>query len=175
VETFHLDSGFECYSFCHFHDRQFAKGNFVERGFQVQSVSKAELSRISKGAVTVAARRTRALSASLKAVKEEFAIPCSSFCSLVKEIVEAEQERQSSTSNGPIRMEKKTLIALQVAAEEFVKHMFTEGSLYMRHAKRVTLMPSDMHLARRTDADKSAMSSNASNAMSKPLPKRKRM
>ncbi|EFJ13679.1 hypothetical protein SELMODRAFT_171192 [Selaginella moellendorffii] len=41
------------------------------------------------------------------------------------------------------------LIALQEAAEDYLVHLFEDTNLCAIHGKRVTIMPKDLHLARR--------------------------
>ena len=43
----------------------------------------------------------------------------------------------------------KALEALQEAAESYLVHLFEDANLCAIHAKRVTLMPRDIQLARR--------------------------
>lgn len=66
------------------------------------------------------------------------------FCRLVHEIM---QDVTSSSSDFRIRAE--ALGALQEAAEAFLVEMFEGSVLIANHAKRVTLMPSDILLYRR--------------------------
>jgi len=51
--------------------------------------------------------------------------------------------------NGDLRMQARALMALQEAAESYLTGLFEDTQLCALHAKRVTVMPKDMHLARR--------------------------
>jgi histone H3 len=66
------------------------------------------------------------------------------FQRLVREIVEA-QSRTGET----YRLQAAALNALQMAAEAYLVSLFEDSYLCTLHAKRVTLMPKDMQLARR--------------------------
>ena len=48
-----------------------------------------------------------------------------------------------------LRFEAKALIALQEAAEAYLVSLFEDTNLCGIHAKRVTIMPKDIQLARR--------------------------
>ena len=56
------------------------------------------------------------------------------------------------------RWQSNVILALQVGAEAFVIGLYEDANLCALHAKRVTLMPKDMHLAQkiRGEADKYA-------------------
>ncbi|CAD6190348.1 unnamed protein product [Caenorhabditis auriculariae] len=62
------------------------------------------------------------------------------FRRVVKEIVQ---------EYGEFRMQADALAALQEAAEAFLVQFFENANLCTAHAHRVTLMPADIHLARR--------------------------
>jgi histone H3 len=47
------------------------------------------------------------------------------------------------------RWTAEALVALQEAAEDYLVHLFEDTNLCAIHAKRVTIMPRDFHLARR--------------------------
>jgi len=49
----------------------------------------------------------------------------------------------------PFRWTAEALLALQDATEDFVVHLFEDTNLCAIHARRVTIMPKDMQLARR--------------------------
>nr|BAS30517.1 histone H3-like-3 [Polyblepharides amylifera] len=49
----------------------------------------------------------------------------------------------------PIRWTAEALLALQEASEDFLVHLFEDCNLCAIHARRVTIMPKDMQLARR--------------------------
>jgi len=86
---------------------------------------------------TVALREIRAYQKST-----ELLIPRLPFSRLVKEIA---QERASSG----IRFQSSALMALQEATEAYMVQLFEDTLLCAIHAKRVTVMPKDMNLARR--------------------------
>lgn len=48
-----------------------------------------------------------------------------------------------------MRWTAEALLALQESAEDFLVHLFEDCNLCAIHAKRVTIMPKDMQLARR--------------------------
>jgi histone H3 len=47
------------------------------------------------------------------------------------------------------RFQSMAILALQEAAESYLTGLFEDTNLCAIHAKRVTIMPKDMHLARR--------------------------
>eukprot|EP00878_Enallax_costatus_P004753 GHUV01005003.1.p2 GENE.GHUV01005003.1~~GHUV01005003.1.p2 ORF type:complete len:155 (+),score=38.40 GHUV01005003.1:295-759(+) len=49
----------------------------------------------------------------------------------------------------PFRWTAEALLALQEATEDFMVHLFEDCNLCAIHAKRVTIMPKDLQLARR--------------------------
>lgn len=49
----------------------------------------------------------------------------------------------------PFRWSAEGLLALQEATEDFLVHLFEDCNLCAIHAKRVTIMPKDLQLARR--------------------------
>ena len=48
-----------------------------------------------------------------------------------------------------LRWQGSALIALQYTAENFMTEFFDDSNLCAIHAKRITVMPKDMHLVRR--------------------------
>ncbi|KAL7672135.1 hypothetical protein ACOME3_007029 [Neoechinorhynchus agilis] len=52
-----------------------------------------------------------------------------------------------------LRFQAAALIALQDATEAYVVGLFEDANLCAIHAKRVTIMPKDIHLARRIRGD----------------------
>lgn len=48
-----------------------------------------------------------------------------------------------------LRFQSTAVLALQEAAESYLVHLFEDSNLAAIHAKRVTIMPKDMQLARR--------------------------
>ncbi|ELU13949.1 hypothetical protein CAPTEDRAFT_174168 [Capitella teleta] len=57
--------------------------------------------------------------------------------------------REIAMHFGDYRWESMALMALQEASESYLVHLFSDTNLCAIHAKRVTIMPSDMQLARR--------------------------
>ena len=55
--------------------------------------------------------------------------------------------------HGGTRMQSTALLALQDAAEAFLVGVFEDTNRCAIHAKRVTIMPKDMHLAQRLRGD----------------------
>jgi len=49
----------------------------------------------------------------------------------------------------PFRWTAVALLAVQEATEDFMVHLFEDCNLCAIHAKRVTIMPKDLQLARR--------------------------
>eukprot|EP00474_Spongospora_subterranea_P008689 CRZ09147.1 hypothetical protein [Spongospora subterranea] len=68
------------------------------------------------------------------------------FARLVREIASA---HFSSHSGGEWRWQGEALMAMQEAAEAYLVHLFEDSNLCAIHGKRVTIMPRDIHLARR--------------------------
>lgn len=54
-----------------------------------------------------------------------------------------------------LRFESSALAALQDASEAYVVGLFEDTNLCAIHAKRVTIMPKDMQLARRIRGERS--------------------
>jgi histone H3 len=52
-----------------------------------------------------------------------------------------------------LRFQGSAILALQEASEAYLVHLFEETNLCAIHAKRVTIMPQDMRLARRIRGD----------------------
>ena len=55
--------------------------------------------------------------------------------------------------HGPLRFQSAALMALQEATECYLVGLFEDSNLCAIHAKRVTIMPHDLHLARRLRGD----------------------
>jgi histone H3/H4 len=53
-----------------------------------------------------------------------------------------------------MRFQSQALLCLQEATEAFLTHLFHDSNLCAIHAKRVTIMPKDMQLARRLRGDR---------------------
>ncbi len=49
----------------------------------------------------------------------------------------------------PMRWQASAIMALQEAAETYLVGLFEDTNLCAIHAKRITIMPKDIHLARR--------------------------
>lgn len=64
------------------------------------------------------------------------------FQRLVKEVAQ-------DVSTTPMRFQSIAILALQEAAEAYLTGLFEDTNLCAIHAKRVTIMPQDMQLARR--------------------------
>lgn len=64
------------------------------------------------------------------------------FQRLVREIAE-------ETTNKGYRFQSTAVLALQEASESYIVGLFEDTNLCAIHAKRVTIMPKDMQLARR--------------------------
>ena len=64
------------------------------------------------------------------------------FSRLVREIT-------NNVAPEPFRWTAEALLALQDATEDFLVHLLEDCNLCAIHAKRVTIMPKDMQLARR--------------------------
>jgi len=47
------------------------------------------------------------------------------------------------------RWSAEAMLATQSAAEDYLTHLFEDANLCAIHARRVTIMPKDIHLARR--------------------------
>jgi len=71
----------------------------------------------------------------------ELLIPRAPFHRLVREIT-----RQFRTD---MRFQMAALMALQEASEVYLTNMFENAQLAAIHAKRITIMPRDIHLVRR--------------------------
>jgi histone H3 len=68
-------------------------------------------------------------------------IPKISFCRLVREVTQSYK--------GDLRWQADALLALQEAAEARLVNLFSDANLCAIHAKRVTILPKDIQLARR--------------------------
>ena len=54
-----------------------------------------------------------------------------------------------------IRFQVSAISCLQEACEDYVVHLFEDANLCAIHAKRVTIMPKDLALARRIRGERS--------------------
>jgi histone H3 len=68
------------------------------------------------------------------------------FQRLVREIAQEMKEEY--------RFQAAAMNALQEAAEAYLVNLFQDTNLCAIHAKRVTIMPKDVHLARRISGDR---------------------
>lgn len=59
------------------------------------------------------------------------------------------REISNEVSPEPFRYTAESLLAIQEATEDFLVHLFEDCNLCAIHAKRVTIMPKDLQLARR--------------------------
>lgn len=75
------------------------------------------------------------------------------FSRLVKQILQ-ETEGVNGAKTTATRLEPSALVALQEAAESYVVGLFEDTNLCALHAKRVTIHPLDMQLARRIRGEK---------------------
>lgn len=71
----------------------------------------------------------------------ELLIPKLSFQRLVREIIQDQHVK--------LRIQSSALMALQEASEAYLTNLFEDANLCAIHAKRVTIMPKDIQLARR--------------------------
>ena len=65
------------------------------------------------------------------------------FQRLVREVM------QDVAPNGDMRLQSHALAALQEASEAYLTSLFEDANLCAIHAKRITIMPKDIQLARR--------------------------
>ena len=65
------------------------------------------------------------------------------FQRLVREVLEVHLNKKE------MRLQSTAVLALQEASEAYLIGLFEDANLCAIHAKRVTLMPKDIHLARR--------------------------
>lgn len=70
-------------------------------------------------------------------------IPKAPFQRLVREVL------QIVTGTTTFRLQPVAVLAMQEASEAFLVGLFDDANLCAIHAKRVTIMPKDIHLARR--------------------------
>ncbi|KXN89672.1 Histone H3 [Leucoagaricus sp. SymC.cos] len=71
------------------------------------------------------------------------------FSRLVREIAEDMTTDLNEYGDAGLRWQSSALLALQEAAEAYLVHLFEDANLCAIHAKRVTIMPRDIQLARR--------------------------
>jgi len=70
------------------------------------------------------------------------------------------REITNSFAPEPFRWTAEALLALQEATEDFLVHLMEDTNLCALHAKRVTIMPKDLQLARRIRGPVYGVSSN---------------
>jgi histone H3/H4 len=75
------------------------------------------------------------------------------FTRLVREV--ASEVTDKKQDDDPVRFQGKALLALQEAVETHLVHLFEDANLTAIHAKRVTVMPKDLQLARRIRGERS--------------------
>ena len=68
------------------------------------------------------------------------------FLRLVREL---SQEHRTNDGHDDFRFQSTAILALQEAAEAYLVGLFEDTNLCAIHAKRVTIMPKDLQLARR--------------------------
>ena len=73
------------------------------------------------------------------------------FQRLVREIA---QDYPCSGGDGSVRFQSAALVALQEASEAYLVGLFDDTNLCAIHAKRVTIMPRDIQLARRVRGER---------------------
>lgn len=95
---------------------------------------------------TLALREIRKLQAS-----SELLIPRIRFSRLVREVANSITHPTARGKSGPrdVLWQSSAMMALQEAAEAYLVGLFEDTNLCAIHAKRVTIMPRDIYLARR--------------------------
>jgi histone H3 len=98
----------------------------------------------------VVRRRFRPGTVALKEIRKyqkstELLIRKAPFQRLCREIVQDLKKK----SNSDLRLQSTAVLALQEASESYLIGLFEDSNLCAIHAKRVTLMPKDIQLARR--------------------------
>ena len=100
-------------------------------------------------------RRHRPGELALKTIQKlqnttQMLIPRTRFHRLVREIT----QNVADSNSDPMRYQAAALVALQEAAEAYLVYLFEDTNLCAVHAKRVTIMPRDIQLARRLRMEK---------------------
>ena len=100
-------------------------------------------------------RRIRPYSKALKEIRQyqksgELLIRKLPFQRLVREIA----QQFDSVTNSGIRFQSTAILALQEAAEAYVVGLFEDSNVCAIHARRITVMPRDIRLARRIRGEK---------------------
>lgn len=84
----------------------------------------------------------------------ELLIPKTRFHRLVREITQEAAKSLTTGYDEPFRYQVAALVALQEAAEAYLTYLFEDTNLLCIHARRVTIMPRDIQLARRIRNEK---------------------
>jgi len=71
------------------------------------------------------------------------------FSRVVREIANDMTTQMNDYGDTGLRWQSSAILALQEATEAYLVHLFEDANLCAIHAKRVTLMTRDIHLARR--------------------------
>jgi histone H3-like centromeric protein A len=71
------------------------------------------------------------------------------FARVVREIALDMTTDMNEYGDTGLRWQSSAILALQEASEAFLVHLFEDANLCAIHAKRVTIMTRDIHLARR--------------------------
>jgi histone H3 len=71
------------------------------------------------------------------------------FQRVVREIMQDLEQYEPRSGWSQIRFQSHALLALQEASEAYLVSLFEDANLAAIHAKRVTIFPKDIHLARR--------------------------
>ena len=71
------------------------------------------------------------------------------FSRLVREISRDVERKQNKQKDHDLRYQAPAMLAIQEAAESYAVSLFEDTNLCAIHAKRVTIMPKDMQLAKR--------------------------
>ena len=74
------------------------------------------------------------------------------FQRLVREITQDFKAQGGIGMTDDKRWQSSALVALQEASESYLVHLFEDTNLCAIHAKRITILPKDMSLARRINA-----------------------
>ena len=122
-------------------------GAVIGRGRQGGLADSHSHRRTGTGAATKRKRRMRPGERAIREIRQyqsstDLLLRRLPFARLVREI-------QMSMSKIPYRWQGTALLALQEAAEAHLVGLFEDCMLCAAHAKRVTIMPKDMQLARR--------------------------
>ena len=128
-----------------------AASRFTNASRITTSTSPASCEPIKRPAKTTAMPRRKLGTVVLREIKRfqrssELFIAKGPFLRLVKEI--------ARTTNADIRFSSQGVLALQESAEMYMTSLFEDAYLLTQHAKRMTLMPKDLQLAKRIRGDR---------------------